>query len=437
LACQSAPLYDPLMTEAEIAKLASWLAKAGLEGRSETALVEGFCSRAAAGGLPLARAMVLVDTLHPIHEGRAFRWEREKPEATLTEYGRTTEGEAAERWRTSPLYRLSSSSESLLRLRVNAETEAEFPSFAEFREAKFTDYVAIINRFAEDGMIGEMDCVYSYWTTDRAEGFSDDELGALKRLTPFLGLAIKAASLARIAETLVETYLGRDAGRRVLRGRIERGVADRINTVLWFSDLRNYTRISDTSPPEEIIPLLNDYAEAIVSSIHEHSGDVLKLIGDGVLAIFPAEERSHACAAALDAAGAARQAVAALNARRSEKGLPSTEMYLGLHFGEVFYGNIGSKERLDFTVVGPAVNEVSRIAAMCRSVDQPILLSSAFAETCAEQRHAFASVGRFALRGVGRPQELFTLDLLETPSPVSAVDCARPQETAGAGGEIP
>ena len=200
----------------------------------------------------------------------------------------------------------------------------------------------------------------------------------------------------------------------MLRGRIERGVADRINTVLWFSDLRNYTRISDTSPPEEIIPLLNDYAEAIVSSIHEHSGDVLKLIGDGVLAIFPAEERSRACAAALDAASAAREAVAALNARRSEKGLPSTEMYLGLHFGEVFYGNIGSKERLDFTVVGPAVNEVSRIAAMCRSVDQPILLSSAFAESCAEQPRTSLG-GRFALRGVGKPQELFTLDLLEGP----------------------
>ena len=209
--------------------------------------MEGFCGRAVAGGLPLARVMVLIDTLHPIHEGRAFRWEREKPEATLTEYGRTTEGEAAERWQTSPLYRLFNSGELVLRLRVTAETEAEFPAFAEFREAKFTDYVAIINRFAEDGAIGEMDCVYSYWTTDRAEGFTDDELGALKRLTPFLGLAIKAASLARIAETLVETYLGRDAGRRVLRGRIERGVADRINTVLWFSDLRNYTRISETA----------------------------------------------------------------------------------------------------------------------------------------------------------------------------------------------
>jgi adenylate cyclase len=400
------------MTEAEIAKLASWLAKAGLEGRMETALVEGFCNRGVAGGLPLARVMVLIDTLHPIHEGRAFRWEREKPEATLTEYGRTAEGEAAERWRTSPLYRLLMSGESLLRLRLTAETEAEFPSLAEYREAKHTDYVAIINRFAEDGVIGEMDCVYSFWTTDRPDGFTDEEIGALKRLTPFIGLAIKSASLARIAATLVETYLGRDAGRRVLRGRIERGVADRIKTVLWFSDLRNYTRISDTSPPEEIIPLLNDYADAVVSSIHEHDGDVLKLIGDGVLAIFPAEERSRACAAALDAAAAAREAVAALSARRFEKGLPATEMYLGLHLGEVFYGNIGSKERLDFTVVGPAVNEVSRIAAMCRSVDQPILISAAFAASVADNRRAFASVGRFALRGVGKPQELFTLDLL-------------------------
>jgi adenylate cyclase len=400
------------MTEAEIAKLSTWLAKAGLEGRSETTLVEVFCNKAVAAGIPLARVMVLIDTLHPIHEGRAFRWEREKPEATLTEYGRTAEGEAAERWRTSPLYRLLMSGESVLHMGVNAETIAEFPSLGELRDAKLTDYVAIINRFAEEGAIGEMDCVYSYWATDRADGFSDEEIGALKRLTPFLGLAIKSASLARIAETLVETYLGRDAGRRVLRGRIERGVADQIKTVLWFSDLRNYTRIADSSAPEEIIPLLNDYAEAIVSSIQQHSGDVLKLIGDGVLAIFPAEERNRACAAALNAAQAAQEAVAALNARRFEKGLPATEMYLGLHIGEVFYGNIGSKDRLDFTVVGPAVNEVSRIAAMCRSVDQPVLLSAAFAQSCADEGRAFASVGRFALRGVGKPQELFTLDLL-------------------------
>ena len=297
-----------------------------------------------------------------------------------------------------------------MRRRIAADGEVEFPMFSELREASITDFVAIINRFAADGAIGEMDCIYSAWMTDSSEGFAEDEIVALKRLTPFLGLAIKSVSLARIVETLVETYLGRDAGRRVLHGRIARGVADRIKAVLWFSDLRNYTRISDTSPPEQIIPLLNDYADAIVSAIHEHSGDVLKLIGDGVLAIFPAEDRARACAAALDAAKEAREAVEALNARRAAEGLPTTEMYLGLHLGVVFYGNIGSKERLDFTVVGPAVNEVSRIAAMCRTVDQPILISSAFAESVALERRRFASVGRYALRGVGKPQDLFTLD---------------------------
>jgi adenylate cyclase len=398
------------MTEAEIAALASWVADVGLKGAAETALVQGFCDRAVAAGLPLARVIVFIDTLHPIHEGRAVRWEREKAETTLSEYGRSTEGELAERWRTNPFFRMLADGQSLMRRRIEAEGDVEFPMFAELREASITDFVGIINRFAADGVIGEMDCFYAAWSTDRASGFTDGEIDALERLTPFLGLAIKAASLARIAETLVETYLGRDAGRRVLQGRIGRGVADRIKTVLWFSDLRNYTRISDSAEPEQIIPLLNDYADAIVTAIHKNSGDVLKLIGDGVLAIFPAQDRARACAEALDAAQEAREAVAALNARRSAEGLPTTDMYLGLHLGVVFYGNIGSKERLDFTVVGPAVNEVARIAAMCRSVDQPILISSAFANSVAPERRRFSSVGRYALRGVGTPQDLFTLD---------------------------
>jgi adenylate cyclase len=399
------------MTEAEIAALAAWVAEAGLAGRAETEMVAGFCDRVAALGVPLAQAVVFIDTLHPVHEGRLFRWERAKREATLAEYGRSNEGEAAERWRTSPFYQLVISGESLLRRRIDAAGETEFAMFRELRAAGITEFVAIVNRFAADAMIGEMDCVYSSWSTDRAGGFDDGDIAVLRRLMPFLGLAVKSASLGRIAATLVETYLGRDAGRRVLRGRIARGVADRIEAVLWFSDLRNYTRISDSSPPEQLIPMLNDYADAVVSAIHQQGGDVLKLIGDGVLAIFPAEERNRACAAALAAAALARQAVGALNARRAGQDLPVTGMYLGLHIGEVFYGNIGSKERLDFTIIGPTVNEVSRIAAMCRSVDQPLLLSAAFAASIPDQRHRFVSVGRYALRGVGRPQELFTLDV--------------------------
>jgi adenylate cyclase len=166
----------------------------------------------------------------------------------------------------------------------------------------------------------------------------------------------------------------------------------------------------DTAAPEEIIPVLNDYADAIISAIHEHGGDVLKLMGDGVLAIFTVEDRSRACESALAAAVDARARVAGLNRRRAGENLPNTEMYLGLHIGEVFYGNIGSKDRLDFTVVGPAVNEVSRIASMCASIDQPLLVSPAFAASLGDSRSRLVSVGRYALRGVSRPQDLFTLE---------------------------
>jgi len=398
------------MTDAEIAALCGWIAEAGLAGASETTLLQGFCERAVASGLPLARGVAFIDTLHPLYEGRTFRWEREKPDVTFTDYGRSTDGEAAERWRTSPWFRMLNDGESLLRRRIGPETASEFPILHDLYEASLTEYVALLNRFDADAVIGEMDSFYSGWMTDRPEGFSDADVEALVRVVPHFGLAIKAAALGRIAETLVETYLGRDAGRRVLHGRIERGVAERIKTVLWFSDLRDYTRISDNAEAGQIIPLLNDYADAIVSAIHARSGDVLKLIGDGVLAIFPAQDRARATAAALEAAKQARLAVAELNERRGAEGLPTTDMYLGLHLGVVFYGNIGSKDRLDFTVVGPAVNEVSRIAAMCRSVDQPILISSAFAESFSSDRPPFVSVGRYALRGVGKPQELFTLD---------------------------
>ena len=398
------------MDETQRSTIARWVTEAGLAGQSEIAMLGGFCERASAAGIPLARALVVIDTLHPIHEGRVFRWRRDGNGATQTEYGRTNEGPAAEAWRRSPFYRMLETGATLLRRRVTAESAAEFSSLADMLADGLTDYVAIVNRFAAGGIIGEMDCVYSSWTTDAPDGFFEADIATLEKLLPHLALAVKCASLARIAETLVGTYLGRDPAQRVLSGRIARGVADRIGAVLWFSDLRGYTRITDNASPEQVIPFLNDYADAVISAIHDAGGDVLKLIGDGILAIFPADDRERACGAALGAAESARRGIAALNQRRSADGLPTTDMYLGLHVGEVFYGNIGSKERLDFTVVGPAVNEVSRIAAMCRSVDQPLLASAAFADAVGAVRSRLVSVGRYALRGVGRPQELFTLD---------------------------
>jgi len=396
------------MDESQLNELAAWITEAGLAGRNETTTLTGFCERAGRIGLPITRAIVLADTLHPIYQGRAFRWNRDKDTTVLTEYGRTDEDLG--RWQRSPFFRLEESGETVLRRRLTAEVRQEFSIFAELIDAGMTDYIARVDRFATEAIIGNMDGIYSSWATDAPGGFSDAEIEALCRLTPLLALTVKAASLTRIAETLVQTYLGRDAGRRVLEGRIGRGITDQIEAVLWFSDLRSYTRISDTADPGELIPLLNDYAGAIISAIYDDGGDVLKLIGDGVLAIFTVEDRTRACESALAAAVAASEGVAAVNRARAGADLPTTDMYLALHIGEVFYGNIGSEDRLDFTVIGPAVNEVSRIAAMCRSVDQPLLVSSSFAGALGPSRERLVSVGRFALRGVGQAQDLFTLE---------------------------
>ncbi len=397
------------MDDAALIKLAEWIADAGLAGQNELALTQEFCQRALDAGLPLSRGLVGVDTLHPVLEGRIFAWRRVEADAKLSEY---TRAEAdGDKWLRSPFHHLMTSGESVIRRRLDAHYNGgEFPILDDLRDQGTTDYVAMVNRFGADARIGEVDSVFSSWASDGADGFSDRDIAALRFLVPHLALAVKSASFARIAETLVDTYLGRDAGRRVLQGHITRGVPEKLNAVLWFSDLEGYTRISDSAPPEQVIPLLNEYADAIVSAIHAQNGEVLKFIGDGVLAVFSKGSVEETCRQALAATADARARVADLNARRSADGLPVTRFYLGLHVGEVFYGNIGSVDRLDFTVVGPAVNETSRIAAMCRSLDQLVLLSSACAGSAPGCHDSLVSVGRYALRGVGKPQELYTLD---------------------------
>lgn len=400
------------MDTAQVEWIADWLVRRGLEGTPEPDLLRAFCEKCAGHGLPLGRAIALLDTLHPVHEGRVFRWRDDgASEDAAQNYGRSDEGERAETWQRSPFYHLLQTGEEELRHRIRAGEPAGFDAIEEMRAEGYTDYLALVHRFAPTGTIGEMDSFYSSWSTRHEGGFGDADIAALRRLVPALGLALKGAALARVAGTLVEVYLGRDAGRRVLDGRIRRGVADRIEAVLWYSDLRGFTAITDTAPPGEVIPLLNDYAEAVISAVHEAGGDVLKLIGDGTLAIFRADDPAEACRHALKAEASLRRRIAALNERRRAEERPTTSVYLGLHVGEVFYGNIGSTERLDFTVVGPAVNETSRIASMCRSVDRPVLVSSAFAAALpSSERGGLVSVGRFALRGIGRAQDLYTLD---------------------------
>lgn len=400
------------MNDAHLDDIATWLVDSGLAGGSETELLHGFCDRCCARGIALSRGIAIVDTLHPIHEGRVFRWRGDGVEQpAVVEYGSSSEGEAAANWQSSPFYRLVVTGDSELRRRIGGGDPADFPALQTMKREGQTDYVAFVHRFGPDSVIGEMDCVYSSWSTAREGGFREADIDALRQLVPIMALSIKCASLGRIARTLVHVYLGQDAGERVLSGRITRGVADRISAVIWYSDLRGYTTITDTAAPDQIIPLLNDYAGAAIAAIRDNGGEVLKLIGDGVLAIFKAEDAAQACRCALSAEASLRTGIRTVNQRRSDRGQPVTSVYLGLHIGEVFYGNIGSDDRLDFTVVGPAVNEASRIAAMCRSVDRTVVLSSEFAAATPEpERTRLVSVGRYALRGVGRAQELFTLD---------------------------
>ena len=400
------------MNDQQLRDIVLWLSEQGLKGLDEPELFAGFCEQCRAAGLDLARALGLIDTLHPEFEGRAFQWNDESeitPE--VIQYGSTTTGEALLNWQNSIFYHMLCDRTAERRIRLSSDEGTTYNILDKLKDEGHTDCVSMIHHFTDQGRVGEMDCFYSYWTTRSDGGFSDDDIAALRILLPTLALAVKAGSCVRIISTLADVYLGADAGQRVVKGSIARGSAERIETVMWFSDLRGYTRISDTAAPDEIIPLLNDYSGTVITAIHDHGGSVLKLIGDGVLAIFNADDPGTACANAIGAERQLRRMLAELDTRRQAEGKPTTEVYLGLHIGEVFYGNIGSQTRLDFTVVGPAVNEVSRISSMCRSVERHMIMSSDFVEACPPDERVHAvSLGRFALRGIARAKELFTWD---------------------------
>src|SRR6267154_6843374 len=340
-------------------RLMNWLVRQGLTGLPENDLLRGFCQRCSGEGLPLSRGLVFIDTLHPIFEGRGFRWnDTDTNESDIFEYGSTAEGDAAQNWRRSPFFHMLEHGHEELQIDLADSASHDFSMIGDLAAKGHKHLVTFAHRFGEAGTMGQMDCVYSYWLTRRDQGFGEQGLAALRDLVPVLGLAIKSHAHAEVARTLGRVYLGRDASEQVLRGKIARGVTEKIKAVLWFSDLRGSTAISETIGPDEIIPFLNDYAQACIDAIHDAGGEVLKLIGDGVLAMFTHANMAVAKHAALRAEHRFRHNMNSLNARRSADGRPTTSAYVGLHIGEVFYGNIGSEDRLDFTVVGPAVNEV-------------------------------------------------------------------------------
>jgi adenylate cyclase len=245
--------------------------------------------------------------------------------------------------------------------------------------------------------------------TDRPGGFAEQHIAVIRRLMPVLSLVLDIKQTRRMAGMLLEVYLGRNAGRRVLDGRIKRGDVDSIAAALWYCDLRSFTEISEGLPPSEVVQLLNDYFDSMSGPVHRHGGEVLKFIGDGILAIFPIKDdldRDRACVTALKAAQESLEELKLLNERRSALSKPPLEVGIALHIGSVMYGNVGAADRLDFTVTGPSVNLVSRIETLCRDLHYRLLTSAPFASPCGS---TLQSIGLHRLRGVSAPQEIFTL----------------------------
>jgi len=402
------------MSAIDAREITGWIVHAAVAGDGEAEILAGVCDRLNAAGLSLVRASLACALFDPMFDARAVRWIRQRGGYEET-FPRDNQDWSAENWDRSPFRALIESGERVLRRRLDATyVQGEFPLLDRFQREGATDYVALIWAVGKGVLLGGGEGLAASWSTDAPAGFTEAQIELLSHLLPALTLVMMFRTNIQGARTLITTYLGSDAAQRVLAGNIVRGRADPIRAVVWHSDLVGYTRISDHESAATVLALLNDYAEAQVEQIEAHGGHVLKFIGDGILAIFPQDDTALACRSALDAAVGLRDRIAALNQRRSAAGLPVTDTHIALHLGELLYGNLGSARRLDFTVLGPAVNEAARIEALCGSLEQPIIVSSAFAEAAGDARSRLVSLGRYAMKGVGRPQELFTVDLGST-----------------------
>jgi adenylate cyclase len=393
-----------------------WAVREGLRGADAYRLFDGYCQRLVIDGTPLWRAHATMETLHPQWSGLGYTWRRDLNAITPEQYPHGNLEES--NFLVSPFYALMQRARAgeenpTMRRRLEAGVEErDFPVLEEFFALGASDYVAHLFIFADGDRSQGTGIVYSF-PTDRRGGFRDDDTTLIEATLPALSLAMKAHAGHVIASGLLATYLGEDAGRRVHAGSIMRGSLDNLHAVLWYADIRSFTSISDSEPGPVVVELLNDVFEILAASLRERGGQVLKFIGDGMLAIFPFEEagRAETCRRALDAAIEAMRNVEALNAAREAQGAPLASADLALHLGDVLYGNVGAIDRLDFTVIGPAINEAARIEALCEPLGSAVLVSAEFVNGIKVPDSRLKSLGRHALRGVKERKEIFALNL--------------------------
>jgi len=411
--------YDGALGQ-QIIELHVWAVGQGLRGIAAAELFDGLCERLVIAGVPLWRAFAGMRTLHPQWGGYGYTWWRDLKTVQPEQFERGSEYE--QDVLNSPFAHLIRQADAsrgegdpwrhLRRRLAGPEAQLDFPILEKLAAAGATDYFAEVVRFGAGGDPSRGIGVGYSFATDRPGGFGDDDLVLLKAVLPAVSLAMMTHAGHTIASGLLAAYLGGDAGQRVHAGAVDRGSVESIRAVLWYADIRGFTAIADTTSGTAVIELLDEIFETLTASLRGRGGQVLKFMGDGMLAIFPFVEatRDETCRRAIDAAAEAMRALDELNAARREAGKPVAAVDLALHLGDVLYGNVGAADRLDFTVIGPAVNEASRIETLCEPLGRKVLVSAEFA-AAAGSRNGLHPLGHHRLRGVRELRAIYGLDL--------------------------
>jgi adenylate cyclase len=383
------------MSTREIKEIADWLIDGARSAPQPAQVLAQLSERLVACGIPLWRVAVFVRTLHPQVMGRRFIW-RPGTEVELSEapFELLESADFLE----NPIAQVYATGRALRRKLTDPDCAVDFPVLSELRAEGITDYLASPLVFT-DGAIHAVTC-----TTRQAGGFTDAQIAGIEAIITPLARVAEIRALRRMGSTLLDTYVGHDAGERILAGHIRRGDIEEIHAAIWLSDMRGFTALADSLPPPVLIDLLNRYFDCQVPVILDHGAEVLKFMGDGLLAIFNiAGNETEVCERALAAARRAQANIAAL----SDSAMPGLRFGLALHIGDVLYGNIGSGNRLDFTCIGPAVNCAARIEKLTSQLGRAVLASGEFARHCAGE---FTPLGEFRLAGFTAPQLVFGLE---------------------------
>jgi adenylate cyclase len=383
------------MSTREIKEIADWLTDGARSAPQPAQVLAQLSERLVACGIPLWRVAVFVRTLHPQVMGRRFIW-RPGTEVEVSEapFELLESADFLE----NPIAQVYATGRALRRKLTDPDCAVDFPVLSELRAEGITDYLASPLVFT-DGAIHAVTC-----TTRQAGGFTDAQIAGIEAIITPLARVAEIRALRRMGSTLLDTYVGHDAGERILAGHIRRGDIEEIHAAIWLSDMRGFTALADSLPPPVLIDLLNRYFDCQVPVILDHGAEVLKFMGDGLLAIFNiAGNETEVCERALAAARRAQANIAAL----SDSAMPGLRFGLALHIGDVLYGNIGSGNRLDFTCIGPAVNCAARIEKLTSQLGRAVLASGEFARHCAGE---FTPLGEFRLAGFSTPQLVFGLE---------------------------